>query len=505
MRMVKMKILTTINLGLFFIIILFSSVPAYADTIYLKNGMRMDVERAWREKRQIKYEMFGSVYSYSVDEVVRIEKGGEEKADEEDAIAADHDASFSSGNKKDLMDNYSKEFVQLYQNKKWDEAISVGKEMYRLAPQNKAVCDMLSHFYLDYAAYLRKSGKPKEEIKALKKSLSYTPKHKTVLKKLTAALVLSASRELSNRNYDAAKMLSMDAAGFDNENPDPYVLLGKIAYNTDDYNGARLNWRKALKRKPDYAGVQSMLRSLEKDRKVEDNLRVYESGNFILKFEGKRKQLVMDRTIKILNKAYQDVGSELSVYPDEKIYVLVYPKSDLEKLDYLPDWSAGRYDGKIRISEDMCTGSDYFEAILYHEYTHSIVHMLGGRNVPLWLNEGMAEYMSRKLKPSKYVHSREKLLLSAAEKNSLIPIDALTKINGYGLSRLPVPMIQLMYAQSEAFVTYLVKRYSIYDIKRVIKETGKGVSPESSIRRRLHSDVKTLDQDWRKQLASSGY
>jgi len=501
--MTSIKNQTAIVLELLFISILFSGFSAYADTIYLRNGMRMDVERAWKENRQIKYEMFGSVYSYSIDEVVRIEKGKEKKrSDKKDAVNTDSDASFSNENKKDLIDNYSKQFVQFYQNKKWEEAIAVGKELYRLDSKNNEIREILSHFYLEYAAYQGKKGKFQEEVRALKKSLSYQPKHKTGLKNLTIALVASASKEFANRNYDAAKMLSMEAAGFDQNNPDPYVLSGKIAYNTDDYNGARLNWQKALKRKPDYAVVHSLLRSLEKDWKVETNLHVYESGNFIVKFEGKRKQLVVDKTIKILNRACQDVGSLLSVYPDEKIYVLVYPKSDLKKLDYLPDWSAGLYDGKIRISEDMCTGSDYFEAILYHEYTHSIVHMLGGRNVPLWLNEGMAEYMSRKLKPPKYVLSREKLMLSAAEKNRLIPINALAGMNGYGLSRLPVPAIQLVYAQSEAFVTYLVKRYSIYDIKRIIKETGKGVSADSAVQKILHSDLKTLDQDWRKQFSN---
>ena len=102
---------------------------------------------------------------------------------------------------------------------------------------------------------------------------------------------------------------SLEAAGFDRENPDPYVLLGKIAYNNDDYNGDRINWRKAFKRKPDYAAVQSLLRSLEKDWNVENNFRLYESGNFILKFEGKRKQLVVDKTTKGLNRAYQVVSS----------------------------------------------------------------------------------------------------------------------------------------------------------------------------------------------------
>jgi len=496
----KTQIAITIVFGLFFGLMPFFDFPAHADTIFLKNGMRMDVDRAWKENQQIKYEMFGSVYTYSIDEVIRIEKGEDRKKINEENVDSTIGNTSSLENKKDLIDTCSRKFIQLYQNKKWKKAIKIGKELYQLDSKDKATREILSNFYLEYAASLGRGGKLKEEIQALKKSVYYTPGHKTAFKKLTAALVESAGKELGSRNYGEAKVLLMEASNFDHENPELYILLGKVAYETNDYNDARSNWLKALKLKPNDAGVRYLLKTLEKDWKVENNLRVYESGNFILKFQGTKKQLVVDKTIKILDKAYLDVGLELSVYPDEKICVLVYPKSDLKKLDYLPDWSAGRYDGKIRIGEDMCKRDDYFAAILYHEYTHSIVHMIGGNNVPLWLNEGMAEYMSRKYKPPKYVLSREKLMLSAAEKNRLIPIKVLAGMNGYGLSRLPVPMIQLMYAQSESFVTYLVKRYSIYDIKSVIKETGKGTPANTAIKKILYSDLETLDSDWKKHL-----
>jgi len=499
--MTAIKTKKAITVFLLLILNQFDGIPLCADTIFLKNGMRMDVERAWKEKGMVKYEMYGTVYSYSTDEVARIETGQGET--NKGRFGAEGSGKAPPPEKRhEPAVNHSRKFSELYQDKKWKKAARFGDQLFRQNPQNKSTRNLLARFYLDYSDYLRKKGNLQEEIQALKKSLYYHPKQSEGMKKLTSALVLSATREFSKRDYDAAKMLSLEAAGFDDKNPDPYVLLGKIAYNNDDYNGARLNWKKALRREPDDAAVQSLLRSLEKDRTVEKTLRVYESGNFILKFEGKRKQVVVDRTINVLNRAYQDVGSELSVYPDEKIYVLVYPESDLKKLDYLPDWSAGRYDGKIRISEDMCIKSDYFEAVIYHEYTHSLVHILGGRRVPLWLNEGMAEYMSRKSKPAKHIRSRERLMQSAAETDRLIPVHVLAEINGYGLTRLPVPMIQLVYAQSEAFVTFLVKRYSIYDIKQVIKETGEGVPAETAIKKILHSDLSALDKAWRRELSN---
>ena len=44
------------------------------DTIFLKNGMRLDVEKIWEKGGEIKYEMYGSVYSYPKDDVSQINR-----------------------------------------------------------------------------------------------------------------------------------------------------------------------------------------------------------------------------------------------------------------------------------------------------------------------------------------------------------------------------------------------------------------------------------------------
>lgn len=66
--------LETIQIILGILIILFPLLSP-ADTIFLENGMRLDVEKAWEEDDEIKYEMYGSVYSYPKDDVSRIKIG----------------------------------------------------------------------------------------------------------------------------------------------------------------------------------------------------------------------------------------------------------------------------------------------------------------------------------------------------------------------------------------------------------------------------------------------
>jgi len=49
-------------------------LTAGADTIYFKDGMRLDVQKAWEEDGQIKCDMYGAVTSYPKEEIERIER-----------------------------------------------------------------------------------------------------------------------------------------------------------------------------------------------------------------------------------------------------------------------------------------------------------------------------------------------------------------------------------------------------------------------------------------------
>jgi hypothetical protein len=59
---------------LFLAIFISSSNTAVADTIILKNGMKIKVPRTWEENGMVYYEMFGSKFSYKKDEIERVEK-----------------------------------------------------------------------------------------------------------------------------------------------------------------------------------------------------------------------------------------------------------------------------------------------------------------------------------------------------------------------------------------------------------------------------------------------
>ncbi len=60
---------------IFIFIFLTASQLLFADTIFFKDGTRLDVEKVWQEKDSYRCELYGSVVDYPKETVLRIEKG----------------------------------------------------------------------------------------------------------------------------------------------------------------------------------------------------------------------------------------------------------------------------------------------------------------------------------------------------------------------------------------------------------------------------------------------
>jgi tetratricopeptide (TPR) repeat protein len=287
-----------------------------------------------------------------------------------------------------------------------------------------------------------------------------------------------------------------DAATYDPDNPYVYVLRGEIAYVQDNYYRAQEQWTKALQISPQLYEIRLKLERLKSEKEREGNFNIREIENFRLKFEGLENQQVTDAAGEILRQAYREVGQDYGLYPQAVVPVIIYPSSTLKELDYFPDWAAGTYDGKIRFGEDLGKTPLRMKAVLYHEYTHAVVHILGGMNVPLWLNEGVAEYEARKFKKATERTQRRKMLLQAVRNNTLFTIEQLGGLDLTKLAYLSPNRIELVYAQSESFVTYIIGRMSLYEVKNLLVRLGAGNGIHKAVKDVLFVDLEVLERDW---------
>ena len=57
------------------------------------------------------------------------------------------------------------------------------------------------------------------------------------------------------------------------------------------------------------------------------------------------------------------------------------------------EWAAAVFDGQVRLPLDAALQSDRRDAILTHELAHAFLVDLSGGRIPLWLNEGLAQWL----------------------------------------------------------------------------------------------------------------
>ncbi len=133
--------------------------------------------------------------------------------------------------------------------------------------------------------------------------------------------------------------------------------------------------------------------------------------------------------------------------------------------------------------------------------THELTHILVGRAaegsnalVPLWLNEGLAEYGNLD-KGLSYVY----FLDWAVDTNRLIPFTRLQTFPG------EPNMVIVSYGQSRDFVEYLIENYGPEKIAETIASIAEGRSGDIAIRNVYGKTVQQLDNEWRADIGADPY
>jgi len=130
-----------------------------------------------------------------------------------------------------------------------------------------------------------------------------------------------------------------------------------------------------------------------------------------------------------------------------------------------PDWAGAVYDGKIRLPLAGMRGmTKRFSAILYHEYMHVLVRFMAGNNVPVWLNEGLAELSGRRIDSTPLTD-----LTAASETGQLLEWRDLEK----PFAGLPDYQVPLAYEQSYSLVLFMVDSYGWHNMAELLESLGK--------------------------------
>lgn len=93
--------------------------------------------------------------------------------------------------------------------------------------------------------------------------------------------------------------------------------------------------------------------------------------------------------LEVLEAAYRRIGDTLSAYSANRVTIILYTRENFRDATGAREWSAGIYDGRIKVRMRSDLTISELERVLVHEFV-AVIDSVAGEDVPVWINEGLA-------------------------------------------------------------------------------------------------------------------
>lgn len=270
------------------------------------------------------------------------------------------------------------------------------------------------------------------------------------------------------------------AYGSDANPAEMYHIIGKAHYFREEMSKAVENFQKALSIR-DEPNIRASLERALAEAQTAGGYESQRLANFIVRYEGGTMEDTGRMVIDTMDRSYASLVSQLGFAPSERVVVILYSRRDYRDMGG-PHWSAGLFDGKIRVPvrglERLDAG---IKTTLHHELAHAFIHARAGKSAPRWLHEGLAEYVEG----------------TRTEENG----ELLAKVinSGQSFSQcLPTARcdVRLFYPAAASMVDYMIQKRGMGGIRDVLTRLGEGDDIDASLNRVLGYDTSGLIRDW---------
>ncbi len=245
-----------------------------------------------------------------------------------------------------------------------------------------------------------------------------------------------------------------------------YEQLAELLYQRNQLDEAIAVLTKGVKRAAQPDRLSASLARITREQSLQSRFLQTGTRHFLLQFDGGENRDVAYQVLDLLELAYRDIGQAFSYFPDEEIVVILYNNEQFRDITQTPSWTKGVYDGKIRLpSGNPAAGGlpdrHLLAKVLYHEYTHAIVHELATNRAPTWLNEGLAVYFERLASGNLEAGERT---AGRMKRDTLVPLSSL---HGSFLD-FSSDQAAVAYAESFDATRFLVERYGLQRVKELL-------------------------------------
>jgi hypothetical protein len=191
--------------------------------------------------------------------------------------------------------------------------------------------------------------------------------------------------------HDAAISALKRALDIDPAFVEAAAMLGVVAYASSDLDLAVRSMEKAAALAPSDVRIRQQLERWRRESDVHARFDAATTVRFRVMFEGTEQRAVGERVSRVLESAYWSIGKQLNSYPGETLTVLLYTNRQFQDITRAPAWAGGGFDGRIRIPVGGALRTPAtLDRVVRHELVHAIIAHAAPRNVPTWVNEGLA-------------------------------------------------------------------------------------------------------------------
>ncbi len=383
--------------------------------------------------------------------------------------------------KENLGVAYNNYSVQLMDDKRFLEAREYLEKAARMNPADKSIRDNLATVRRELGGIRSPAANPAE---------SRSFESDKAMGDVANNFLMQGIQYYDKKEYKLAKDVLNESLEYSKTNPTAYELLGDIAYFQQDLKAAKEYYTQAFRLRRSKV-LEEKIEKLNKEASVETKMDPYADEHFIIRYkQEKSKQFGGGFEIReYLRQAWRAVSQDFGYYPEEKVVVLLYAEEDYRQLSETPAWTAGHFDGKIRLPayKDRANVRD-LNKVIWHELTHFFVQNLSHGRCPTWLNEGLAQYEENKVKKVDTAYFK-----AALKSNEILSSEALEK----GIpENANASDVLLFYRQSFLMAQNLVNRYRMFKIKQMLGAYGNGKTTDEAFKEVLGTSAKAFTTKW---------
>lgn len=275
---------------------------------------------------------------------------------------------------------------------------------------------------------------------------------------------------------------------------DLYSKLGHKFYWKGDVASALTYLEKGLARDPTNEELSALVEKLRAEHEAEGRMTRKEGGHFVVKFDGGENAVAGHLIGLLLEEAYYKVGADLGYYPEDKLEAVLYSKAAFRDVTRSPSWAGAIYDGRVKIpAGGLIEKTAELERVIFHEYTHALVHRLSGGRAPTWLNEGLAQYEEG----AAAAWQTEDAAKSLADDPHL----TLKRLEG-PFSRLSANGAMRAYQASLSATRYLIREFGIGAVMRIFEGLREGKTIEEAFPAGAFLSYEAFERNWIEHLKS---